>query len=339
MSFLLSPTFSWNESGDTNTTAIEPPPLVTPDGLIIETTPMLFGGMALSGQPACVPRQIPDLGAHLLFQPYRFGLDQSDQCFAPEPPEEIGIFEPDWSVFSPPALSLTDSSISTASPLEAQSPYNDPGPFTTGPPASQAMLPGIGFPPQAILQPDQQRDINSFHATGTSLHQMPLFLGFPNLPAGGGEPHSSYSNMAPAEYHQPTVISNSIQRSQNRGKSANVGRRIARVGRRLERPEKCPFPECEFHAKGQAYRNEVRRHICSKHRKSLHELSDDDKNKFDLINNPPKNYHCEVEGCSHSDATKFKGYGRPDHLTRHMTDRHGRLKKKGTPSAILALQS
>lgn len=295
--------------------------------------------MVFSGQPACVPRQISDPGNDLPFQPYRFVFDQSDQCFAPQHLEDISTFEYNWSFFSPLASSLTDSSISAASPLEAQSPYDDPGPFTTGPPVSQVMLPGIILPPQAILQPDQQRDINSFHATRTSLHQMPPFPGFPNLAADDGEPHSSYSNMAPAEYHQPTVISSSIQRSQNRGKSTNVGRRTARVSRRLERPEKCPFPECEFHAKGQAYRNEVRRHICSKHRKSLHELSDDDKNKFDLINNPPKNYHCEVEGCSRSDVTKFKGYGRPDHLIRHMTDRHGRLKKKGTPSAILALQS
>jgi len=96
-----------------------------------------------------------------------------------------------------------------------------------------------------------------------------------------------------------------------------------REQRKEERLETCPFPKCQFSTEGLgfAYSSEVSRHIRAKHKSEIKDLSTAEKARFNLVKNPPKKYLCKKEGC-------LKGYGRPDHLLRHRTIKHGRVKQK-----------
>jgi len=107
-----------------------------------------------------------------------------------------------------------------------------------------------------------------------------------------------------------------------------IGNKLTKAGnvpmreqRKEQRPERCPFPKCQYSTKGFAYSSEAGRHIRAKHKSEIKNLTTTDKAHFKLIENPPKQHFCTEEGC-------LKGYGRGDHLRRHLRGKHGRPTKK-----------
>ncbi|KAK0744055.1 hypothetical protein B0T18DRAFT_195314 [Schizothecium vesticola] len=243
------------------------------------------------------------------------------------------------SMYSPTSTS-SHTSLAT-SPLEQISPWTTPGPLQASSPVAPMEGHHMFCPPPDLYYPGPDLAHRWPPGQVGEITTMPLLLpnptSFSQYCNGQDQPWMNgllpalepsdmiLQETSTATFYPPPIplpAKNTILGGKKgRQRLTKAGRISKRDENRVNKPAKCPFPECKYAIIGFPNPSNVKKHIrIARHRNDIGRLDSADQARFDVIENPPKWYPCLEEDC----RGKFKVYGQPDHLLRHQTTHHGR---------------
>jgi hypothetical protein len=206
-----------------------------------------------------------------------------------------------FSINTPPSIDNCTSL--AASPLESLSPW------TRTPDTLQMWSPSDSMAEHTMLL---QSDL--YCALSDSIPLGALGQGNQSAIFQSSPPFCSpefFGNLDQCEGWLDQNLEASVVGGQTKQKLTKAGRVPMKEQRRHTRPEKCPFPQCQYFTKGFPYsKGGLDRHVAAC--------------KYNNDERPPRPYVCIAEGC----LKEPKGFPRHDHLLRHQTAKHGRQKAK-----------